>query len=218
VTADSGQPAEIPPPPDQTTGSEPGPPPASRLFRRRIFPRSRRLRRAILATLAVLAALAVAFCAVTARLFIWPATGMPARVDAIFVLGGPQAQQRLALGLRLGEEGKARYVLVSEGVTDPVPGLCQPRATFTVICWNPVPGTTQGEAEFIGRITRQRGWNSVVVVTTPDQAWRARLRVSRCYPGQVYSVTTPLPLSQWPYQVAYQWGAAFRAELLQRGC
>jgi hypothetical protein len=28
------------------------------------------------------------FCAATARLFIWPARGMPARVDAIVVLGG----------------------------------------------------------------------------------------------------------------------------------
>ena len=140
-----------------------------RLFRRRVFPRRRRLRRALVAGLA---ALVVLFGAVTARVFIWPATGMPAHVDAIVVLGGPQAQQRLALGLRLGAAGRARYVLVSEGVTDPVPGLCQPHATFTVICWNPVPGTTQGEAEFVGQITRQRGWSSVVLVTTPDQVWR----------------------------------------------
>ena len=200
MSADTGQPGANPPIPR----------------RRWPRPRGRRLRRAILATLAALAAL---FCAVTGRLFIWPTTGMPARVDAIAVLGGPQAQQRLDLGLRLAEQGRARYVLVSEGWINPTPGLCQaPHAGFTVICWNPVPGTTQGEAEFVGRIAAQRGWRTVVVVTTPDQAWRAQLRVSRCYPGQVYSMTTPLPLNQWPYQLAYQWGSAFRAEVLQRGC
>jgi uncharacterized SAM-binding protein YcdF (DUF218 family) len=194
----------------------PGPRREARLFRRRIFPRRPRLRRAILATLA---AFLLLLGVVTARLFIWPATGMPARVDAIAVLGGPQSQQRLDLALRLAGEGKARYVLVSEGWINPTPGLCEARhATFTVICWNPVPGTTQGEAEFIGQIARQHGWRSVVLVTTPDQAWRAQLRVSRCYPGQVYSMTTPLPLDQWPYQLAYQWGSAARAELLQRSC
>lgn len=167
----------------------------------------------------MLAALVVLFGAVTARLFIWPTTGVPAHVDAIVVLGGPQAEQRLDLGLRLASEGKAPYVLVSEGWINPTPSLCQAHhATFTVICWNPVPGTTQGEAEFVGQITRQHGWRSVVLVTTPDQAWRAQLRVSRCYTGQIYSMTTALPLSQWPYELAYQWASAFRAEVLQRGC
>jgi uncharacterized SAM-binding protein YcdF (DUF218 family) len=206
VSADSGQPAA-------RSRRKP------RLFRRRIFPRRRRLRRAILATLSAVAALLVLFCVVTARLFIWPATGMPARVDAIAVLGGPQSQQRFDLGLRLAEEGRARYLLLSEGLWINFPrNLCSAHRPFTVICWYPVPTTTQGEAEFIGRMARQHGWRSVVLVTTPDQAWRARLRASRCYPGQIYSMTTPLPLSQWPYELAYQWASTFRAEVLQRAC
>jgi len=216
VSADSGYADAGPPQEPGTAGSTAAARRKSWPFRRRIFPRGRRLRRAILAALAVLLVL---FCAVTARLFIWPTTGMPARVDAIVVLGGPQAQQRLDLGLRLAGEGKARYVLVSEGWINPTPSLCEAHhASFTVICWNPVPGTTQGEAEFVGQITRQHGWHSVVLVTTPDQAWRAQLRVSRCYTGQIYSMTTPLPLNQWPYQLVYQWGAGIRAELFQRGC
>jgi uncharacterized SAM-binding protein YcdF (DUF218 family) len=219
VSADSGDTDADPPQEPGTAGPAPAARRKSRLFRRRVFLRRRRLRRAILAALAALAALLVLFCTVTARLFIWPATGMPTRVDAIAVLGGPQSQQRADLGLRLAEEGRARYVLLSEGLSiDLVPGLCGSHRTFTVICWNPVPGTTQGEAEFVGQIARQHGWHSVVLVTTLDQAWRAQLRVTRCYPGQIYSVTTPLPLDQWPYQLAYQWAAAVRAEVLQRGC
>jgi uncharacterized SAM-binding protein YcdF (DUF218 family) len=216
VSADGGDADAGPPQEPGTAGSAAAARRKSGLFRRRIFPRRRRLRRAILAALT---ALLVLFCAVTARLFIWPATGMPARVDAIAVLGGPQSQQRLDLGLRLAEEGKGPYLLVSEGLwINFPPGLCTPHHAFTVICWNPVPGTTQGEAEFVGQIARQHGWRSVVLVTTPDQAWRAQLRVSRCYAGQIYSMTTPLPLDQWPYQLAYQWAAVVRAELLQRGC
>jgi uncharacterized SAM-binding protein YcdF (DUF218 family) len=39
----------------------------------------------------------------------------------------------------------------------------------------------RGEARFIGGVARQYGWKSVIIVTTPDHAWRAALRVSRCW-------------------------------------
>jgi hypothetical protein len=42
-------------------------------------------RRALVAALT----LAVVFIVVTARLLVWPAEGMPARVDAIVMLAGP---------------------------------------------------------------------------------------------------------------------------------
>ena len=35
------------------------------------------------------AAVFLAFCGLTARLFIFPASGMPARVDAIVMMAGP---------------------------------------------------------------------------------------------------------------------------------
>ena len=162
--------------------------------------------------------LVVLFCAVTAHLFVWPATGMPARVDAVVVLGGPG--NRLGLGSELVHEGRAPYLLVSEGLPVNLPAsLCAPdHGSFTVVCWNPVPGNTKGEAEFVGRMARQHHWASVALVTTPDQAWRAALYVRRCYAGAIYSVTTPLSWTQWPYEIAYQWAATVKAETVQRGC
>ena len=165
----------------------------------------------------VLLILVVLFSAVTARLFVWPTTGMPARVDAVVVLGGPG--NRLGLGLELAEQGRVPYLLLSEGLMDYSPSQCKPdHGPFTVICWNPVPGNTKGEAEFVGRLARQHHWTSVALVTTPDQAWRAALYVRRCYQGKIYSMTTPLSWSQWPYEIAYQWGATIKAETTQRGC
>jgi uncharacterized SAM-binding protein YcdF (DUF218 family) len=174
----------------------------------------RRWRRIALALLI----LVVVFCSMTLYLFVWPDTGMPARVDAIAILGGPG--DRLGLGLRLAQQGRAPYVLLSEGLPadNLLASLCKPHGSFTVICWNPIPGNTKGEAEFVGRLARQRHWTSVALVTTPDQAWRAALYVRRCYPGKIYSVTTPLSWSQWPYQIVYQWAAAIKAETTQRGC
>ena len=55
-------------------------------------------------------------------------------------------------------------------------------------------------------------------MTTPDHAWRARLRVERCFPGQVYVATSPLPKWDWLRQIPYQWAATVKAELFQRDC
>lgn len=158
-----------------------------------------------------------AFCAVTARLFIWPATGMPSHVDAIVVLGGQGA--RVDLSLRLSGESRARYLVLSRGLPWIPPGLCTGRnAEVTIICFQPQPDSTQGEAEFTERLARLYDWRSLVLVATPDQLWRAELRFKRCFPGQVYGVTTALPPGQWLYAVGYQWTATVKAEIVNRDC
>jgi uncharacterized SAM-binding protein YcdF (DUF218 family) len=167
----------------------------------------------------VLLALFLLFCGATVRLFVLPpTTAMPARVDAIAVLGGPG--DRLGLGFQLAQQGRAPYLLLSNGFTANLPAsMCVPdHGSFTVICWNPDPGNTRGEAEFIGRTARQHHWTSIALVTTPDQAWRAAVEVRRCYAGKIYSMTTPLSWSQWPYEIMYQWGSTIKSETMQRSC
>jgi hypothetical protein len=109
--------------------------------------RSRRGRRVLIA----LMVLFVLLC--TARLFIWPTTGMPARVDAIVVPGGPG--NRIAAAMTLAEQGRARYLVLSEG--EPVaPRLCGARVgAATVLCFMPNPDTTQGEAEATARLAKE---------------------------------------------------------------
>jgi uncharacterized SAM-binding protein YcdF (DUF218 family) len=141
---------------------------------------------------------------------------MPARVDAIVVPGGPGS--RIDTAERLARQGRARYLVISESQYVP-PNLCGTYVgTASVICFRPAPATTQGEAEAAARLARQYGWHSVVLVTTPDQTWRAELRFRRCYGGSVYGVTTPLPPHLWPFQIGYQWAATVKAELVNRSC
>jgi uncharacterized SAM-binding protein YcdF (DUF218 family) len=167
---------------------------------------------------AALIVLFAVFCAASARLFIWPAQGMPAHVNAIVVLGG--TGNRVGKGLELARQGRADFLVISLGLpTANPPSACASRAqAFKVICFDPDPGTTQGEAEYVGRLAKQYHWGSVVLVTTPDQDTRARVRFGRCTPSQIYVVTTPLPASLWPYEIAYQWAALFKAVVLQRSC
>jgi hypothetical protein len=163
-----------------------------------------------------MAAIVVAFGAVTARLLVWPAQGMPARVSAIVMLAGPG--DRLPVALELARQHRAPVLVVSRGnqgyggpCPSPVPGV-------KLICFNPDPPNTRGEAGALGRMAKQYRWNSVVLVTTRSQDTRARIVTERCFSGSTYVVTAPLPLSSWPYEIAYGWGALFKALFVVRNC
>ncbi len=166
-----------------------------------------------------LIALAVAFvavCGATAWLFIWPDQGMPSRVDAIVMLDSRGGALNVAV--RLAAQHRAPFLVVSQGnpvARDPCP---RPVSGVVLICFNPTPATTQGEAEFVGRLARKYHWHSIAVVAITPQDSRARLRVERCFPGQIYMVTAPIRLSTWPYQIVYEWGALIKALFIQRGC
>jgi uncharacterized SAM-binding protein YcdF (DUF218 family) len=166
----------------------------------------------------VLAICLIAACAATARLFIWPDQGMPAHVSAIVMLNGPG--NRLTAAEDLAWQHRAPFLVVSRGSPQWGHGSACAAAIphVTVICFDPSPATTRGEAEFVGRLARKYHWTSVVLVTTVAQDTRGRLRVERCLTGPVYVVTVPVGLSSWPYEIAYEWGATVKALVFQRGC
>ena len=156
--------------------------------------------------------------AATARLFIWPDRGMPTHVSAIVMLNGPG--NRLDTALDLAWRHRAPYVVISRGSSYWGRGsICGPRIPrVKIICFDPDPATTQGEAEFIGRLATKYRWQSVALVTISPQDTRGRMRVERCFAGPVYVTTAPLSPSAWPYQIAYEWGAFVKALVFQRSC
>ena len=87
-----------------------------------------------------------------------------------------------------------------------------------LICFEPDPGNTRGEAEALGRLARQYRWSSVVLVTTAFQDTRARILVKRCFAGSTYVIAAPMPLGSWPYQIAYGWGALVKALVVHTAC
>jgi hypothetical protein len=167
---------------------------------------------------AAAALLLTGFAVTTARLFIWPQQGMPSHVDAIVMLNGPG--DRLNTALNLAWAHRAPMIVISRG--SPYWGrgsVCAPEIPgVRVFCFDPHPSTTQGEAEFAGRLAKRYHWHSIVLVTTAPQDTPARLRMGRCFRGNVYVITSPLPVYEWPYAVAYEWGATIKAFLMQRTC
>jgi uncharacterized SAM-binding protein YcdF (DUF218 family) len=178
--------------------------------------RRRRRLRVLIGGFGLLLLLAVA----TLHLIVWPRLPpLPKRVDAIVELGGSAVAGRDQLAIRLAREGRARYLVQSTVPADTHHGTCLPGAPgVTVLCFHAEPATTRGEAQAIRRLAARYHWRSLVLVTTPDQAWRARLRVSRCFAGPVYVATSHLPLRDWLTQIPYQWAASAKALLWQRSC
>jgi uncharacterized SAM-binding protein YcdF (DUF218 family) len=170
------------------------------------------LRRLVIAAVVVV----VVFAASTAGLIVWPQQGMPARVDAIVVLAGPGT--RLPVGVRLASEGRAPVLVVSQGHLG-YGGSCPGAITgVRIICFDPNPADTRGEAEHIEVLAKRYGWHSIAVVATAEQAVRAQLIVGRCFNGSVYVVTGTMPWQQVPYQIAYGWAALAKALVVQRSC
>jgi uncharacterized SAM-binding protein YcdF (DUF218 family) len=177
-------------------------------------PRRRRRYRLLIA----LGIVVVLFAAVTARLFVWPNLApLPDRADAIIELGGPTIRDEAAL--KLAREHRAPVLVQSTVEAEAGTHTCLPPVPdVTILCFHADPGTTRGEARAIAKLAAANHWRSVILVTTPDHAWRARWRVSRCFPGRVYVSTTPLPFKDWFRAIPYQWSASAKALTLERGC
>jgi hypothetical protein len=143
---------------------------------------------------------------------------MPAHVDAIVMLDG--TGDRLDTALDLAWAHRASTIVISRGSKYWGHGsVCAPKIPqVRVICFDPNPPTTRGEAEFAGRLAARYHWRSIVVVAISAQDIVARIRVSRCFSGKIYVVNGSLRRRDLPYEVAYYWGATIEALLLQRSC
>jgi hypothetical protein len=171
---------------------------------------------------AVVFVLVVVFCVMTAVLFVYPDLNAPERSDAIVVLGGHGAPA-YAKGVALARQGYAPQLVLSlqSGQN------CAPDQAFLAVhlskvrvnCFTANPQTTQGEARAIEAFSKRFHWARIIVVVPTTQASRARLRIGRCYSGQVLEVAfSPGSIGEWLYQFAYEWGAMFKALVLQPSC
>jgi uncharacterized SAM-binding protein YcdF (DUF218 family) len=171
---------------------------------------------------AVVFVLVVVFCVMTALLFVYPDLNPPERSDAIVVLGGHGAPA-FNKGVALAKHGYAAHLVLSlqDGQS------CRPYQSYlaadlpkeNVSCFTSDPQTTQGEARAIETLATRFHWTRIIVVVPTTQASRARLRIGRCYAGQVLEVAfSPQGIGAWLKEFAYEWGAMFKAVVLQPSC
>jgi hypothetical protein len=162
----------------------------------------------------IVAIVLVLFLVLTARLFVWPDTNAPVHSDAIVVLGG--AGDRAAEGVYLAEQGYAPMLIFSA-----YQGQHCPSSSRRVIvkCFVANPASTRGEAHAIAHLAARYHLHRIILVVTTPQATRARLRVGRCYSGQILVVgVSPGGPVGWAESFVYEWPALFKALVLQPTC
>ena len=172
-------------------------------------------RRLIIATAVTVVYLVVA--AVEVRLFIVPTSDHAGPTDAVVVLGGHTYITRFRAANRLIAENPGAAEVVSTPNNVSCPSYHAPQAS-AYICFRPEPSTTQGEARAVAKLAAQYGWTSITVVTTADQVWRARLRFSRCWSGDLRVVQAPTTIMTRLISAPYETAATIKAEVFQRGC
>ena len=172
----------------------------------------------VVTAVVVLAVLVLAFVALTLRLFVYPDLNAPERSDAIAVLGGNGAGP-FDEGVSLARAGYAPTIAFSlvAGYTCEAARVRLPDEH--VVCFRADPLTTQGEARAIAALAARHHWRRVIVVMPVTQATRARLRIGRCYAGQVLEVGVDPPgFWAWVRGIVYEWGALGKALVLQPSC
>jgi uncharacterized SAM-binding protein YcdF (DUF218 family) len=163
--------------------------------------------------------LVAAWAAVAARFVLWPEEQAPRHADAVVVLAGDHL--RLGKALELMARRVAPTLVISDGRA---PGwyranrLCDGRARFRVVCFEPRPYSTRGEAREVARLARSRGWRSVVVVTSRYHVTRARLLFDRCVDVRVSVTGATYRRSLVPLEVFLEPAKLAYALVVARGC
>jgi uncharacterized SAM-binding protein YcdF (DUF218 family) len=150
-------------------------------------------------------------------LFVFPPVDPLEKTDVVFVLGGLNSEAVLAKALEVADAGYTDTIYISDsfGGDTRAANLCASASVYTIECFDPPIGTTQGEAEEIRRLTAEHGWSSVTVVTLEYHVTRSRFVVGRCFSGDlvVVGADADIDLGAWAYQYFYQTGAFVKALL-----
>jgi len=149
------------------------------------------------------------------------AAGAPQSNAVVMFVGG--RGERLATALDLMRERAATVLVIPNGSVNGWPdanALCSDPQPFEVLCPNPNPDTTLGEAHAIAALADELGWESMVMVTSRYHVSRARLLLERCFEGEIFAVgaETDLSFSEWSARAAHEWWANLGAHTLHRGC
>jgi uncharacterized SAM-binding protein YcdF (DUF218 family) len=183
------------------------------------------LRRALLVftLLRLLPLIVLAWIGFAVWAFVLPSQDNPARASAIMVLSGDAS--RVQPGVELARRGVAPILVLSDGrrsKSQLARELCAHPGghSFRILCFRPKPLSTRGEAREAKLLAAQRGWRSLLVVTSTYHVYRARLLFERCLPPRVrLSVKgTGNRLVGLPLNALKETGKLLLAETLRRSC
>lgn len=178
--------------------------------------RSKR-KRASLVQFCVLASVVAAVWAVVGySLYVDPEVDRPGQSDVLLVLA-PVPDDRLDYAEWLMEQGHADMLAVSvpsSAANGPTAKICDQQRSYPVVCFEPGPVTTRGEARALRDLAETHGWRSADVLTAQSHASRTRVLMERCFNGVLHVIPerqqlppVSLNTNSWVYRYLYETAA-----------
>lgn len=188
------------------------------------FTRGRRWARRLRLAVAALVLVGIVAVGVALPLVVIPETQpVPGDTDAVVLLSDGEGE-RAATAERVMPRGGTDLLVVSQtpGAEWPAgwPRCGESVDGYDVICFEPVPATTRGEARAIAEMAAQRRWDTITLLTSTYHVSRARMLFERCVDARVEVVdaSTELGALGWVRAAAGELAALARDGLIQRGC
>ncbi len=143
---------------------------------------------------------------------------LPESASAVVVFAGEE--ERLALGRQLAEAGRASVlVLNATRLPSEAEDWCDGGlAGMEVICLVLADESTKGEAAAFGALAVDRGWTSLIGVTSGYHAQRARLWMDRCFSGRVSMAMPKVDHRPPPALVVREFLKIGHASTIERSC
>lgn len=168
------------------------------------------------------AGVVLAWACVGVPLFVLPATDPLSRSDVLLVLA-PTAN-RMEYAEQLMDQAFADTLAISvpKGKGRLRPAACDQDRSYQVVCFDPQPVTTQGEARGLRQLSKEYGWKNANVLTAQRHVTRAKVLLERCNTADVrmvpYWQDHPLlslsdPKNSWAYIYAYETAAFIKVAL-----
>jgi len=143
---------------------------------------------------------------------------LPPSADAIVVLAG--SDNRLPAAEALFDGGLAPTLVVSadrSGHDSRRAALCR-KPPKGVVCFHAGPSTTEGEADAVDQLVDQRNWDSLILVTSRYQLFRAGRIFGRCVNAKITEHGVDEPWWRNAIAVPLEWIKLGVSETVRRKC
>lgn len=140
----------------------------------------------------------------------------PADAVVVFV-GDPD---RIRTASELMRRGVADNLVIPNGRRGETrTGVCE-ETEFQVFCPDTETIDTRGEARAIGQLAEERGWSSLIAVTSDYHVHRATYQLKTCHTGPVVAVAVDSDLGRRGLlrKIAHEWVGTIAAMTTQRSC
>ena len=141
--------------------------------------------------------------------------------DAIVVFpGGPTDDERFERAVALAEADLAPVLFVASGgsQTELEASICEGTGfEFETVCRLSRPLNTFGNAVVTAEVSRERAWDSLILVTSDDHIARSHMLLRRCFDGTIQTAVSVKTEGRERFRrTVYEWVAMIKALFVDR--